>query len=117
MGKILEEERKEYWTLRLNKLKNEKLFNDLLTESEQCVSEFSNWHFGYLRSGTAKYGLKNCKSAILDYRKVIKLDPNNTEAHNAIDDHIEAPALSNSIGEDIFYLNLRKTLSISKKSH
>ena len=81
VNKVLEEdeqERKNAWTLILNKLFEAQFFEDLLNKSEQCVLEFPNWYFGYFCRGNAKYNLYNVedlKAAILDYDKAIRLDP------------------------------------------
>lgn len=82
VNKVLEEERKEYWTLRLNKLRKDKLFDDLLAESEKCVSELPNWYFGYFCRGLVKIYLKDFEGSILDCNKVIGLNLNNHKAYN-----------------------------------
>jgi tetratricopeptide (TPR) repeat protein len=82
VGKVLDEDRKEYWTLLLNKLKEDNLFNDLLAESEKCVAEFPNWYFGYFRRGTGKNNLKKYEDAILDYDKAIELNPKFGHSYN-----------------------------------
>ena len=79
VNKVLEEEeqeRKNAWTLILNRLLEAEFFEDLLKKSEQCVLEFPNWYLGYFRRGIAQDYLKNVKAAILDYDKAIELNPN-----------------------------------------
>jgi tetratricopeptide (TPR) repeat protein len=82
VNKVLEEDKMEYWTLHLNKLKEDNLFDDLLAESENCICEFPNWNFGYSNRGMAKRNLKDYKGAILDHDKAIELNPNSNKAYN-----------------------------------
>ena len=76
VGKILEEERKEYWKSKLRGLQDNRLFEVLLFESQQCILEFPNWFFGYLGKGIAKEEKENYLEALKNYDKAIELNPN-----------------------------------------
>ncbi len=80
-NKIFEEERKEYWTLRLNELRKEKLHEDLLKESTDCILEFSDWHLGYCLRSMSKNRLKDYVGAFSDSNKAIELKPNCSDAY------------------------------------
>ena len=77
-----EKEAKNYWKEKLDTLREQEKWKELLTASDICIDQLPDWEYGYFRRATAKDGLQDYQKALEDCDKAIEL---NNEFHYAYD--------------------------------
>jgi len=65
---------KDYWKEKLDTLREQEKWKDLLTASDICIDQLPDWEYGYFRRATAKHELQDYQNALGDCDKAIELN-------------------------------------------